>query len=286
MKKILVTGAKGQLGKKIIELMSNNYDLILTDSDTMDITDMEQVTSVFAKEKPDYVIHAAAYTQVDKAEDNAEICHKVNTEGTKNVALACKEMGALLIYISTDYVFDGEKNAPYVETDSPKPLSVYGETKYQGEEEIRKACDQYYILRSSWIFGELPKNHPGTNFVETITKLSKEEKDLNIINDQIGSPTYTKDLVEIIEALIGQRPAFGIYHVSGNGECSWYDFAKEIIRQTGSSKKIAPIKSLQYHQSAARPHYSYLSKEKIEKALSFKVRNWQSMLQEYLEAKS
>lgn len=284
-KKVLVTGARGQLGKKIIDLMSDNFELILTDYDDMDITNMDQVTSRFAKELPDFVIHAAAYTQVDKAEDNQEICHKVNVMGTKNIAFACQEIGSTLIYISTDYVFDGKKKTPYLENDSPNPMSVYGETKYLGEKEIEKICTNYYILRSSWIFGELPKGHPGTNFVETMIRLSKENNELSIINDQIGSPTYTKDLVQTIESLIQKAPVFGIYHFSGDGSCSWYDFAVEVLKQSNINIRIRPILSDEYPQKAKRPSYSYLNKSKIESALHVSIRPWQEMLKEYLRVR-
>jgi len=281
-KKILVTGSKGQLGKKIIDLMSDEFDLILTDSDNMDITDKGMISLFFNKYKPDYIIHAAAYTQVDKAEDNVAICSKVNIDGTRNMALACKKIGAVLIYISTDYVFDGKKISPYEENDKPSPLSVYGDTKFEGENCVKDICEKYFIIRSSWVFGELPENHSGTNFVETIIRLSKEKSELTIVNDQIGSPTYTKDLVEIIKEMINKSPAYGIYHFSSTGACSWYDFAKEILAQTNTAIELKPITSSEYPQKAKRPSYSYMDKSKIEKALRIKVRSWQEMLSEYL----
>ena len=306
--KILVTGAKGQLGKKIIELMAADFDLVLTDSDNMDITDKLQVHKVIKLERPDFIIHGAAYTAVDKAEDNEEICRKVNALGTKNIAETAKEFNIPLIYISTDYVFDGKKEIPYRETDATNPLSVYGQTKLEGEKFIEQICDKYYIIRSAWIFGELPENHPGTNFVETMIRLSKEKDSLSIINDQIGSPTYTGDLVEIIRQIIraqdlGLRASvisqnlnpktqnlspkpqvpYGLYHFSGTGACSWYDFAKEIFKQTNTKIKLNPVTSDQYPQKAKRPAYSYMDKSKIEKALGVLVRPWQEMLAEYLE---
>ena len=201
-KKILVTGAKGQLGKKIHRLLATDYKLILTDSDDMDITDKLKVHKVIKLESPDVIIHGAAYTQVDKAEENEELCRKVNALGTKNIAEVAKEFDIPVIYISTDYVFDGKKGSPYTEDDEANPSSVYGLTKYEGEEYIRKICDKYYIIRSAWIFGELPVGHPGTNFVETMIRLAKEKDELNIVNDQIGSPTYTGDLVETIKKII------------------------------------------------------------------------------------
>lgn len=301
MKKVLVTGAKGQLGKKIIELMGTDFHLVLTDADTMDITDKSQIQKVMRLERPDVIIHGAAYTAVDKAEENIELCRKVNALGTKNIAECAKEFDIPLIYISTDYVFDGKKKTPYSETDPANPLSVYGTTKLEGENFIKEICDKYYIIRSAWIFGELPEGHPGTNFVETMIRLSKEKDSLNIVNDQIGSPTYTGDLVEIIKLIVRSQELgvrrlrqtpnaqlqttipYGLYHFSGVGVCSWYDFAKEIFKQENIEIKLNPISSEQYPQKAKRPAYSYLDKAKIEKALGIKVRVWQEMLAEYLK---
>jgi len=280
--KILITGAKGQLGKKIIDLLGEKYRLILTDADDMDITNAELVNKRFAEEKPDYVIHGAAYTKVDAAEENEELCKKINSLGSKNIAEAAKNTGATVVYISTDYVFDGEKNTPYTEEDDANPLSVYGETKLQGEEFIEDICDKYYIMRIAWLFGELPEGHPGTNFVESMLRLASERDSLNIVNDQIGSPTYTGDLVKTIDEVITKRIPYGRYHFSGNEAASWYDFAKEIFERTDTKIMVNPITSDQYPQKAKRPGYSYMSKEKIEKALGFKVRSWKEMLDEYL----
>jgi len=299
--KILVTGAKGQLGKKIIELMKADFELVLTDSDNMDITDGSKVREFIKSERPDFIIHGAAYTAVDKAEDNVDLCRKINADGTKNIAVAAKEFDSTLFYISTDYVFDGKKKTPYTETDATNPLSIYGQTKLEGEKFIQQICDKYYIIRSAWIFGELPENHPGTNFVETMLKLAKERDSLKIVSDQIGSPTYTGDLVEIIRRIIGawglgfrssdisqnlkpkSQVPFGLYHFSGDGKCSWFDFAEEIFRQNNIKIKLDPITSDQYPQKAKRPTYSYLDKTKIENALDIKVRPWQEMLAEYLK---
>ena len=280
--KILVTGAKGQLGKKIIDILGQKHQLILTDVDNMDITDIDAIKIVVEKEKPDYIIHGAAYTQVDKAEENVELCRKINSFGTKNIALIAKEFNIKLIYISTDFVFDGSKKTPYSEDDKPNPISIYGITKYEGEEYIKNICDKYYILRVAWLFGELPVGHPGTNFVEVMLRLAKERPSLSVVNDQIGSPTYTGNLVKTISKIIDQSPEFGTYHFSGTGECSWYDFAKEIFKQTNTKIDLKPITSLEYPQRAKRPAYSYLDKSKIENALNIKVRPWQEMLEEYL----
>jgi len=254
--KILVTGAKGQLGKKIIDILGKDHQLVLTDFDNMDITDIDIVKKVVEKEKPDYIIHAAAYTAVDKAEENVELCRKINAIGAKNVATVAKEYDIKLIYISTDYVFDGKKNTPYSESDEPKPISVYGLTKYEGEEFIRKICDKYYIIRVAGLFGELPAEHTGTNFVEAMLRLAGEKPNLNVVNDQIGSPTYTGDLAEIIAKIMTKTPEINV--------------------------DLKPITSNQYPQKAKRPRYSYLNKSKIENVLSIKARPWQKMLAEYL----
>jgi dTDP-4-dehydrorhamnose reductase len=280
--KILITGAKGQLGNKLIEILGKDHQLILTDSDNMDITDINIVKKVISKEKPDYIIHGAAYTKVDKAEEEIDLCRKINSTGTKNIATVAKEFDIKLIYISTDFVFDGLKKSPYTESDKPNPLSIYGLTKYEGEEFIREICNKYYIIRVAWLFGELPIGGAGTNFVEIMIKLAKERSSLNVINDQIGSPTYTGDLVEIISKTITGSPEFGTYHFSGTGACSWYDFAKEIFAQTKINIDLKPIPSAEYPQKAKRPPYSYLDKTKIEKALNINVRPWQEMLREYL----
>ncbi|MEK9155720.1 MAG: dTDP-4-dehydrorhamnose reductase [Patescibacteria group bacterium] len=320
--KVLVTGAKGQLGHKISELLGTKYRLILTDSDDMDITDPDKVSAVISREKPDWIIHGAAYTQVDKAKENEALCRRINVAGTENVAKAAAAAGVNLIYISTDYVFDGENGVPYVETDEPHPLSVYGMTKYEGELAVERAYKGtvppyrvrgrlsggqspkggYYIIRTAWIFGELPEGHPDTNFVETMLHLAKERDSLSVVNDQVGSPTYTGDLVSFINQIVeGLRPKAegsidvasglkppalslpcGIYHFSGEGACSWYDFAKEIFAQTGTTLDLKPISSAEYPQVARRPAYSYLSKEKIKSALGIEVRPWQEMLGDYL----
>jgi len=300
--RVLVTGAKGQLGKKIIEILGEKHELILTDSDDMDITDIEAIRTVVSKEKPDYIIHGAAYTQVDKAEDNVEICRKVNAFGTENIAKVAKEADIKLIYISTDFVFDGEKTSPYTEEDEANPLSIYGLTKYEGEEFIRQICDKYYIFRIAWLFGELPEGHPGTNFVEAMLRLASDRDSLNVVADQVGSPTYTGDLVEMLAKVIGSKDSglrtqnsdlnpktqdlnpvpYGTYHFSGTGPCSWYDFAKEIFAQTNTKIDLKPITSDEYPQKAKRPTYSYMDKSKIEKTLGITVRSWQEMLREYL----
>lgn len=281
--KILVTGANGQLGYRINKDLGGDFDLILTDADTMDITKPEEIEEIFSKHRPDYIIHGAAYTQVDAAEEKKGLCYKINTEGTKNIAEISQKYGSTLIYISTDFVFDGEKKSPYIEEDTAKPLSVYGDSKYQGEKSIEEICEKYFIIRVAWLFGELPENYPGSNFVETMIRIGLERETLTVVNDQIGSPTNTKDLVFLIKRIIeNQSQDFGIYHLSGEGECSWYDFAKEIFRLKNITVNLKPISSNDYPQKAKRPCYSYLSKAKTNRTFGIKVRPWQEMLKEYL----
>lgn len=283
--KILVTGAKGQLGNKIIELLDEDHDLILTDSDTMDITKSEQIEFMIKDKKPDIVLHLAAYTKVDQAEEDRELCYLINAEGTKNIAESAKANDIPVIYISTDFVFDGKKTTPYVEEDEVKPLSVYGQTKLDGENFIRETCDKYFIIRVAWLFGELPAGHPGSNFVETMIHLANQRDSISVVNDQIGSPTYTGDLVRFIGFVLKNNPEYGTYHISGEGETSWYDFAKEIFAQTGIKIDLKPITSAEYPSKAKRPAYSYLSKNKL-KSTGFKARPWQEMLKEYLKRRN
>lgn len=303
--KILITGAKGQLGHKLAEkLEARSYKLIPTDSDSMDITNAEATMKTISDEKPDIILHCAAYTKVDQAEEEKELAERINAIGTRNIAKAAKKNNSILFYVSTDYVFDGLGDSPLKESDPTDPVNFYGETKLAGEKFIQKICDKFYIIRTSWLYGELPKNHPGTNFVETMLRLAKERDNLTVVDDQIGSPTYTGDLIDSILFILNSiesesdssknqvissgtpspetRVPFGIYHFSGEGETTWCQFAKEIFDQTGTKINLRPITTAEYPTKAKRPHYSYLSKEKIKSAGVF-VRPWQDGLKEYLQ---
>jgi len=229
-----------------------------------------------ADKKPQCVIHCAAYTAVDKAEDEPELCFMVNAEGTENIAKECKATGAEMIYISTDYVFSGEGDEPY-ETDAVKsPVSVYGKSKLAGEEAVLKHLEKYYIVRISWVFGEF-----GNNFVKTMLKLAETRDELNVVNDQIGSPTYTPDLAKLLcdMALSGK---YGTYHTTNEGFCSWAEFAKEIMKQTKSNCKINPIPTEQYPTKATRPKNSRLSKKSLDNAGFIRLPDWQDALERYL----
>ena len=274
---VLVTGAAGQLGTDVIaELKKRDIDHIGIDIAELDITDADAVSDYLASIKPQSVIHNAAYTAVDKAEDEPELCKRVNADGTENLAKACREIDAEMIYISTDYVFDGNGETPY-ETDTPKvPISTYGKSKLAGEAAVQKHQDKYYIVRISWVFGE-----HGNNFVKTMLKLAQSRDELNVVGDQIGSPTYTPDLAILLcDMVLSEK--YGVYHATNEGYCSWAEFAAEIMRQSGSSCKIKPIPTEQYPTKATRPRNSRMSKASLDIAGFARLPTWQDALERYL----
>lgn len=281
--KILVTGINGQLGHDcLIELKDRNYANVLgTDIDSLDITDERAVKKIISEYRPDIVMHNAAWTAVDKAEQFPEKVYEVNALGTKYIAEACKEIGAKLVYISTDYVFDGKGDKFYETDDKRSGLSVYGKTKAQGEDFVTAILDKYFIVRISWVFG---KN--GDNFVKTMLKLAASGKtELNVVNDQVGSPTYTRDLATLLCDMI-KTEKYGIYHATNEGVCSWYEFAVEIFRQAGLAVRVNPVSTAEYlkavAQQAERPLNSRLSKKSLEEAGFNKLPDWQSALKRYL----
>ncbi len=281
--KILVTGINGQLGHDcLIELKDRNYANVLgTDIDSLDITDERAVKKIISEYRPDIVMHNAAWTAVDKAEQFPEKVYEVNALGTKYIAEACKEIGAKLVYISTDYVFDGKGDKFYETDDKRSGLSVYGKTKAQGEDFVTAILDKYFIVRISWVFG---KN--GNNFVKTMLKLAASGKtELNVVNDQVGSPTYTRDLATLLCDMI-KTEKYGIYHATNEGVCSWYEFAVEIFRQAGLAVRVNPVSTAEYlkavAQQAERPLNSRLSKKSLEEAGFNKLPGWQSALKRYL----
>lgn len=281
--KILITGAKGMLGQMIAEVLFR-YDLVLTDREEMDITDSAKVKRILEDIKPDIVIHTAAYVDVEKAEDERALANKINVIGSRNIAKAANNVGATIINISTDYVFDGKKNTPYRETDKTNPLSVYANSKLKGECEIIKGCKKSYSLRVSWLYGE----HTSRNFVQKMIDLARKNGELKVINDQIGSPTYTRDVaniaLKIIDRIRKNKPIkYGIYHLSGKGQTSRFEFAKEIMKHSKIKAHLTPVKSSEFLTVAKRPDYSYLDKTKIEKALGIKIRSWQAMLGDYFK---
>ena len=277
--KILVTGVKGQLGYDVVKcLQERQIGCIGVDKDDFDITELTAVREYFAKEQPTAVVHCAAYTAVDKAEEELELCHKVNAEGVHNLALVCKEMDIKMLYISTDYVFLGTGEAFYEVDDATGPLSQYGKTKLEGEEAVKELLDKYFIVRISWVFG---KN--GNNFVKTMLRLGKEREELNVVADQIGSPTYTKDLAPLLcDMIVSEK--YGTYHATNEGICSWAEFAKEIFRLADLTVKVNEVTTEEYGISkAARPKNSRMSKESLTKASFSRLPDWKDALERYLK---
>jgi dTDP-4-dehydrorhamnose reductase len=271
--KILVTGARGQLGFWLAKVFKDD-ELLLTDREEMDITNKEEVEKTVGNFKPKVIIHGAAFTNVDGAEKERDLAFLINKQGTENLVVAAEGIGAKLIYISTDYVFPGDKQEPYLEGDQAGPQSVYGESKLAGEE-IAKMNPDNLIVRTAWLYGQ-----NGKNFVETMLKLGREKEEISVVNDQIGSPTYTKDLAEAIKFLI-ENEARGIYHATNEGDCSWFDFAKKIFAMKNLSVKVLPTSTEELNRPAKRPKHSVLSKEKLA-SLGFKIRDWDEALADYL----
>lgn len=274
---ILVTGSKGQLGQELFELSKYcpEYEFIFTDVDELDITSIDDVLSFFNKNKIDVIINTAAYTNVNKAEDDKESAYLVNAEGPKNLAIAAKINNSFLIHISTDFVFGNKKNSPYIEDDMPNPLNIYGETKYIGEKFVMANADSYFIIRTSWLYS---KN--GNNFVNTMLKLFREKETVSVVYDQIGTPTYAYDLAKAIFYIIPKikKHNKNIYHYSNEGVASWYDFACAILEFSDEKCLISPVTSDYYKSKVVRPNYSVLSKEKIRLDLGVKIRHWQQAL--------
>ena len=270
MKKVLVTGAKGMLGKDLCPILEDSgYEVIETDVDTMDITDVFSVKGNIEKHNPDIVIHCAAYTNVDQAENDKLNAEKINTVGTDNIAKICAKNDIVLVYISTDYVFDGEKSEPYETNDVPNPINVYGLTKLKGEQSVQKYCTKYFIVRTSWLYGI-----HGKNFVETMINLAQTKNELNVVDDQIGCPTWTVELSNAIVNLL-ENYAYGIYHACGLGETSWFGFAKKIFELENIEIKVHPCTTEEFPRPAKRPKYSVMRNDKL-------CRKWEIALKEYL----
>ena len=276
--KVLVTGAKGQLGTDLMnELAKRGIEGIGVDVQEMDITDAEACRRVIKNSGADAVIHCAAYTAVDAAEDNVDLCRRINGEGTRNVAQACKEADTKLMYISTDYVFDGQGTRPWEPDDERHPLNVYGQTKYEGELAVEELSDKYFIVRIAWVFGVA-----GKNFIKTMLRLGKERGAVSVVDDQIGSPTYTYDLARLLVDMI-QTDKYGRYHATNEGLCSWYEFAKEIFRQAGMDVPVTPVSSSEFPAKATRPSNSRMSKEKLSDNGFERLPAWQDALGRFLK---
>lgn len=275
---ILITGGHGQLGTELRHLLDEKkLEYVSTDADQLDITDKETTYKFITDMKPEIIYHCAAYTAVDKAEDEGkELDEIINVEGTRNVAEAAKAAGSTLIYISTDYVFDGKKkDGMYQVDDTTNPLSEYGRTKLLGEKAVQETMDNYYIIRTSWVFGIY-----GHNFIYTMQNLAKTHDRLTVVNDQFGRPTWTRTLAEFMTFVIEEKAPFGVYHLSNENSCSWYEFAKEILKDT--NVEVAPVTSEEYPQKATRPQYSIMDLSKA-KALGFKIPTWQETLASFLD---
>lgn len=275
--KILLTGAKGQLGREVSQQLDSDYQIISTDIDQLDIANYEQVKALFEQAKPAAVIHCAAYTQVDQAESDFDGAYKINVAGTRNLAAQCLQHYARMVYISTDYVFDGQSSQNYREYDAPNPLNVYGKTKLWGEEVIRQLLGRHYIVRTAWLYGA------GHNFVKTMLSLASEKELLQVVHDQIGSPTSTKELTQVIEKLI-KTDAYGTYHATCKGNCSWYDFACKIFELTGKNVRVEPVSSDAFVRPAKRPKRSVLDNYMLQMSFGDSMRHWEEALQEYLQS--
>lgn len=275
--KVLVTGVKGQLGYDIVkECQKRNIEAIGVDVDEMDITDENQVNQVITNEKVDAVVHCAAWTAVDKAEDEVELCRKVNRDGTENIANICKELDIPMMYFSTDYVFNGMGNEPWNEYDHREPLNVYGQTKYEGELIVEK-LPKHFIIRISWVFGL-----NGNNFIKTMLRLGKERGAVSVVDDQIGSPTYTYDLAKLCVDMI-QTQEYGTYHATNEGICSWYEFACEIFKQAHMNVEVTAVDSNTFPAKAKRPSNSRMNKEELDKHGFERLPTWQDALNRYLK---
>lgn len=276
--RVLVTGVNGQLGHDVMnELAKRGYEGVGVDVAEMDITDAQAVDKVITGAGVDKVIHCAAYTAVDAAEDNVDVCQKVNAEGTENIAKVCKKLDLPMVYISTDYVFDGEGTRPWEPDDQRDPLNVYGQTKYEGELAVEENLDKYFIVRIAWVFGV-----NGKNFIKTMLNLAENHDTISVVNDQVGSPTYTYDLARLLVDMI-ETEKYGRYHATNEGLCTWYEFAQEIFRQAQVQVKVVPVTSEEFPAKAKRPHNSRMNKDKLDEMGFERLPSWQDALSRYLQ---
>ena len=277
--KIFITGANGQLGRELQKRLQGT-PFLATDVQDLDITDTAAVIDQISSYQPDVVMHGAAWTQVDLAEEKQDLAWQVNAIGTQNIARACRQVGAAMVYISTDYVFDGALGRAYREDDATNPLSVYGKTKLAGELLAQQETEALFILRTAWLYGD------GPNFVRTMLKLGQERPELQVVNDQHGCPTCTKDLVEALLRLSETRQ-YGTYHAVNTGVATWYDFACKIFELAGNTKvKVAPVTTEQFVRPAPRPVYSPLDASLLQQTVASPMRPWEAALAEYLQRDS
>lgn len=276
--KVLVTGSNGQLGYDVVkELQKQNIECYGAARQDFDIVDFNATEEFIIGYMPDAVIHCAAYTAVDKAEDEQGLCYLVNASATENITEVCKKINAKMLYVSTDYVFDGKKDGFYEVYDKPNPINVYGKTKLLGEQAVQRILDKYFIVRISWVFGE-----HGNNFVKTILRLGKERKEINVVADQYGSPTYTADLALLLVEMI-QTEKYGIYHATNEGVCNWAEFAEEIFKIAGMDVKVNHITTAKYPYQAKRPANSKMNKKDLLKNHFSKLPVWQKSLEKFVD---
>jgi dTDP-4-dehydrorhamnose reductase len=276
--KVVVTGAAGQLGQDVLkELERKNHQTYGVDKTQLDITNEKDVELLIDQIIPDVILHCAAYTNVDAAETVEETAYQVNAAGTEYLAKAAKKIGAKMLYVSTDYVFDGSGTEPYEVDELTSPLGAYGRTKLAGEQLLQKYLEDFFIVRTAWVFGV-----HGNNFVKTMIRLGKERGEVGVVHDQVGSPTYTVDLARFMVELM-ETDKYGVYHATNSGICSWYEFAVEIFKQAGMDVKVNPLTTEQFPRPAARPKYSVLSKNKITEQGLKPLRDWKEALEAYLK---
>lgn len=273
--KILITGSSGMLGSDLVDILSRRHEVVTSGS--LDIRDLEGVMELLRETRPDAVVHAAAFTDVDCAETERDTAYQVNVLGTRNIAAAASAVGSSILYISTDYVFDGEKGDGYLEFDEPNPLNFYGKTKYLGEVSVRQLSERFYIVRTSWLFGR-----NGRNFVETMVELAERGHEISVVDDQYGSPTYTRDLAASIGNLL-ERPAYGVYHLTNSGQCSWYEFAIDIFNELGMEVCLKPVKSHEFPRPARRPSFSVLRNYNWSMEGFKPLRNYRDALRDYIK---
>jgi len=275
--KVLIIGSEGMLGHDLVDILSAENEVSTTTIDTLDITDIDKTIKTVMDINPDVVVHAAAFTDVDGSESNVDLAYNVNAIGTRNVAVACSQVDSALVYICTDYVFDGTKGSPYYEYDQTNPLGVYGKTKHLGEVYIRDTLNKFYIVRTSWLYG-----FHGPNFITTMLNLAKTNDSISVVDDQIGSPTYTVDLATAISQLI-KKPSYGIYHVTNSEHCSWYDYAKEIFDIAGIDIEVKPVTTEEFPRPAPRPKYSVLENYNWKMEGFPEIRSYKEALRDYMD---
>ena len=277
MNNILVTGSTGQLGSDVVkELLKRGYSTLSPNRSEFNLCSEDSIINYILNSNCEAIVHCAAYTQVDKAEDEKDLCIKINATATKHIVKCAKILDIPMIYISTDYVFDGTKDGKYTENDETNPINIYGESKLAGEKYVQEILDKYYIVRTSWVF-----NINGKNFIETMLRLSKANNQLSIVNDQIGSPTYTKDLSRLLVDMI-ETNKYGLYHATNEGYCSWYEFADTIFKLANINIDIKAINSNEYASRAKRPLNSKLSKDKLIEFGFKPLPHWEDALKDYL----